>query len=136
LTPPLQLFASDVAARVAHSFGVTVFRDGNVIALTNVTLGVEEACSGLNSLSALGLGSALLASLLCKRRRSRLALIAIAVPLAIGVNVVRVAGTALLADRHREFAVGFYHAFSGWLLFVFAFAALYATARVLHAFCD
>jgi exosortase len=136
LATPLQLFASDIAASLARELGVTVFRDGNVIALATVTLGVEEACSGLNSLSSLMVGSALLGFMLCTRLRSRVALMALSVPLAIFANVLRIAGTALLADAHPEFAVGFYHAFSGWLLFVVAFCGLYLLARALHAFFD
>jgi exosortase len=136
LTTPLRLLASDIAASVARALGVAVFRDGNVIALANVTLGVEEACSGLSSLSSLEVGGALLGFLVCTRLRSRLLLITLAIPLAIWANVVRIAGTALLADAHPEFAMGFYHAFSGWLMFVSAFFALYAIARVLHAFVD
>ena len=52
-TAPLQLFASDLAARIAQFFHVSVFRDGNIIQLAQTSLGVEEACSGLNSFSAL-----------------------------------------------------------------------------------
>jgi exosortase/archaeosortase family protein len=48
------------------------------------------------------------------------------------VNVVRVSGTAILADYHEEFAMGFYHSFSGWLVFVAGFAALYGVSRALH----
>ena len=57
---PLQLFASGIAANLAQQFGVSVYRDGNVIHLANTSLGVAEACSGLNSLSALLVGSLLL----------------------------------------------------------------------------
>ena len=43
---------------------------------------------------------------------------AINLPLAIAVNVMRVTGTAIIADYHTEFALGYYHAFSGWLVYV------------------
>jgi exosortase/archaeosortase family protein len=47
------------------------------------------------------------------------------------VNVVRVTGTAIIADYHEEFALGFYHSFSGWLVFLSGFAILYGIARGL-----
>ena len=94
------------------------------------------ACSGLNSLSALIVGSLLLGYLLCSRTVSRVVLFAAAIPLAIVVNILRVAGTALLADYNQEFAMGFYHSFSGWLVFVAGFGLLYLCARMLHALVD
>src|SRR5690242_17879445 len=47
---PLQLFASAAAASAAQAFGVSIYRQGNVIQLANTSLGVAEACSGLQSL--------------------------------------------------------------------------------------
>jgi exosortase len=136
LTGPLQLFASSAATRVIQALGVAVHRDGNIIQLANVSLGVEEACNGLNSLSALVVGALLLGFLICTRNRARLALLAVAPPLAIGVNVMRVAGTALLSERHQEAAMGFYHLFSGWLVFLAGFGALYLAALALHKALD
>lgn len=136
LAAPLQLLASDLATGIAQSFGVSAFRDGNVIQLAGTSLGVAEACSGLNSLSALIVGSVLLGFLMCSRSLSRITLFVLAVPLAVAVNIVRVTGTALIADYNQEFAEGFYHSFSGWLIFVAGFGALYLAARILHALLD
>ena len=132
LAAPLQLLASDLATRIAQALGISVFRDGNVIQLAGTSLGVAEACSGLNSLSALIVGSLLLGYLFCSRTISRVLLCLAAIPLAICVNILRVAGTALLADYNQIFALGFYHSFSGWLVFVAGFGFLYLLARVLQ----
>jgi exosortase len=136
IAAPLQLFASDFATQIVQALGVTVFRDGNIIQLAGVSLGVAEACSGLNSLSALFVAGILLGFLTCTRTVSRVAIVAIAIPMAIGVNVLRVAGTAIIADHNQELAMGFYHAFSGWLVFVAGFGLLYACAKGLHAILD
>jgi len=136
LAAPLQLLASDLATRIAQFCGVSAFRDGNVIQLAGTSLGVAEACSGLNSLSALIVGSVLLGFLVCSGLLSRIILFVLAIPLAIAVNIVRVAGTAVIADYNQEFAEGFYHSFSGWLIFVVGFGALYLAARILHALLD
>ena len=95
--------------------GVSVFRDGNVLQLATTTLGVAEACSGLNSLSALIVGSLLFGYLLCTSLPSRVVLFLLAAPLAVAINIARVAGTAILADYNQDLAMGFYHSFSGWL---------------------
>jgi exosortase len=136
MAAPLQLFASDVAANLAQALGVSVYRDGNVITLANISLGVEEACSGLNSLSALMVGGILLGFLQCTRVRSRVLLFALTIPLSIFINVVRVTGTALLADNYPQFAMGFYHSFSGWLVFVAGFGLLYLLGKGLHRVLD
>jgi len=136
LSAPLQLLASEAATRLAQSAGVSVFRDGNIIQLANVTLGVAEACSGLSALSALLVGSLLFGYLFCSGLIARVALVVLSIPLAIVVNVVRVAGTAILADYNHDFALGFYHAFSGWLVFVAGLGLLYLTARALHVILD
>jgi exosortase len=136
ISAPLQLFASDVASQMAQAAGISVFRDGNIIQLAGISLGVAEACSGLSCLSALIVGSLLLGYLLCTRKLSRIVLLIAAVPLAIAVNVLRVAGTAVLADYNQAFAMGFYHAFSGWLVFLAGIFALYAVARIVHSVID
>jgi len=131
LAAPLQLFASDVATNLAQMMGVAVYRDGNIIKLAHLSLGVEEACSGLNSLSALMVASLLLGFLACQRVSARVILFALSIPLSIAVNVLRVTGTAVIADYHEEFAMGFYHLFSGWLVFIGGFGILYGIAKGL-----
>jgi exosortase len=131
LAAPLQLFASSVATNLAQALGVSIYRDGNIIHLAGTSLGVAEACSGLNSLSALVVGSLLLGFLEDATILGRVLLFLLSVPLAIAVNVLRVTGTALLADYHMEFAMGFYHLLSGWLVFVLGFALLWLTGKLL-----
>ncbi len=136
LAAPLQLFASDLGSQLAQAAGISVFRDGNIIQLANISLGVEEACSGLNSLSALCVGALLFGYSACSGLTCRIIVFLIAIPLAITINVLRVAGTAILADYNQSFAMGFYHMFSGWLVFVAGAASLYLFARLLHAIAE
>lgn len=131
---PLQLFASRIAAGMAQLAGVSIYRDGNIIHLANTSLGVAEACSGLHSLSALIVASLLLGFLENGTLAGRITVLVLSVPLAIGVNVLRVTGTAILADYHTEFALGYYHAFSGWLVFVLGFSLLWVVAKLVFRF--
>jgi len=131
LAAPLQLFASRIATDLAQAMGVSAFRDGNVIQLANTSLGVEEACSGLHSLSALMVASLLLGHLENGTVPKRILLFLLSIPFAIAVNVLRVTGTALLADYKVELAMGFYHSFSGWLVFVAGFGVLWFAGKLL-----
>ena len=128
---PLQLLASSVATHIARFCGVAVYQDGNMIHLAGISLGVEEACSGLSAVSALAVASLLFGFLLRKPVIERGILFALAIPVAIAVNIIRVAGSAILADYDKKFAYGFYHSFSGWLVFVIGALALLGTMKLL-----
>jgi exosortase len=136
LAQPLQLFASQASARVAQSFGTSVYQDGNIIQLASTTLGVEEACSGLRSLAALIVMALLVGFLQCTRPVTRVILLAMSLPIAVLVNVIRVSGTAIMADHDPELAMGFYHTFSGWLVFLLGIFFVLGASRLLHATLD
>ena len=133
---PLQLLSSQAATAIIQFFGGSVYRDGNVLHLPHTTLGVAEACSGLHSLSSLVVAALLLGFAVCTRPMSRALLVILSVPFAIAVNVVRVTGTAFLADVNQDYAEGFYHAFSGWLVFLVGFGFTWAVAIGLHRWLD
>jgi exosortase len=126
MTAPLQLLASSTATQFIQLLGVSVYREGNIIQLANTSLGVAEACSGLRSLASLSVAALLLGYLECTRLRTRTVVFLMAVPIAILFNVLRVAGTALLAERDPDLALGFYHSLTGWLVFVCGFGTLWA----------
>jgi exosortase len=128
---PLQLFASSVATDLAQVMGVSIYRDGNIIHLANASLGVAEACSGLHSLSAMIVASLLLGFVHEIRLAGRVLLLLLSAPLAIAINVLRVTGTALLADYQPDFAMGFYHSFTGWIMFVVGFGGLWLVSTIL-----
>ena len=129
---PLQLLASRLATEITQLAGIAVYREGNVIQLAGITLGVAEACSGLNSLSTLMVAAILISPLYPSKTLARIFLILAAPPLAIAVNVLRVAGTAILADSKPELALGFYHSFSGWAVFLAGFLILLGLAKLLQ----
>lgn len=128
---PLQLFASKVATDTAQFLGVSIYRDGNIIHLASTSLGVAEACSGLHSLSALVVAALLLGFLENASLLGRVLILVLSIPLAIGVNVLRVTGTAILADYRPELALGYYHLFSGWLVFLVGFGLLWIVSKAV-----
>ncbi len=59
-------------------------------------------------------------------------LVLAAFPIAILTNALRVSGTGVLAHYYgTEIADGFFHSFSGWIIYVIAFLLLFATAWLL-----
>jgi exosortase len=131
---PLQLFASQFGESVMHAVGVPVLREGNVIVLANTKLEVAEACSGIRSLATLFTLGLVYGYFMEPRFWARTVIVAATVPIAIVTNGLRVAGTGIAAHRFGpEAAEGFFHTFSGWMVFVVAFGLLVLITRVLEA---
>jgi exosortase/archaeosortase family protein len=69
-----------------------------------------------------------------QRTPARIAIALSAIPIAILANAARVAGTGLASHWIGPWAArGFFHSFSGWLMFVVAFLALVVVQRVVAA---
>ncbi|HWB16273.1 MAG TPA: exosortase A [Vicinamibacterales bacterium] len=130
---PLQLLASRAGEAALSLSGIPVLREGNVIVLAHITLEVAEACSGIRALvSLLTLG--IVYGYFTDDRAGVRTIIALAtIPIAIVANAARVAGTGIAAQYFGERAAqGFFHTFSGWLVFVAAFAMLFAVGRTIE----
>lgn len=132
---PLQLLASRAAEAALTLGGVPVLREGNVLELATTKLEVAQACSGIRSLISLLTLGILLGKLSEQGLPMRILLAVLTVPVAIAANAARVAGTGFTANWiGPEAAEGFFHTFSGWLVFVAAFALLLGVQRLLIRF--
>ncbi len=128
---PLQILASRLAEKTLTLLNVPVFRDGNIISLPTITLGVIEACSGLRSMFSLAALTVLYGYMTERSVPMRLALVALSVPIAVGLNMTRVVGTGLLAQAAgAQAAEGFFHYFYGWLHFLVALGLVFAAHRL------
>jgi exosortase len=135
LTLPLQFGASRMASGLLSSLGMPVLREGNVITLSTMTLDVAEACSGLRSLMSLVALATIYGCLFEKRVWRRLVLIVAAVPIAIVANAVRIMGTGVLGVYWGpRWAEGFFHLFSGMVIFVCSLLLLLAVHASMRWF--
>lgn len=155
---PLQLFASRCAVWAMRLFDIPVLRQGNIIELmplnatTPKRLEVVEACSGIRSLMTLvtlavvfayfthpksdgGEGGGPLRALKSYGFWRSFILVSSAVPIAILTNAMRVSGTGILAHYYgTKVADGFFHSFSGWVVYIAAFLLLFAVGWLLDRF--
>jgi exosortase D (VPLPA-CTERM-specific) len=133
ITFPLQLLASRFGELAISACQIPVLREGNVITLATTSLEVAEACSGIRSLVSL-LTLAVIGGYLTESPMwIRWLLAASAVPIAIFANGIRVAGTGIAAHVFGPAAAeGFFHTFSGWLVFVVATLLLLIVHRVAN----
>lgn len=129
---PLQILASQLATSFLELVGVPALRLGNIIELPVMTLEVVEACSGIRSLVSLTTLAIIYGYLLEPQWLRRTALAISAIPIAVIANALRVAGTGLLGEYWSpDKAEGFFHTFSGWLLFVVSLLLLFSLHSVM-----
>jgi exosortase len=131
LTFPLQIVASQLAAAALTLLGVPVLREGSVLELSGQKLNVVEACSGIRSLLSLTFLSLVYGYFFEKRRRVRMVLLVATVPIAIITNAGRVTVTGILAEIKPEYATGFFHESTGWVIFMVALGILLLFHRAL-----
>ncbi len=132
ITFPMQLFASRCAGNVLDFLSIPALREGNVLYLSNVTLNVAEACSGLSSMMSFLTIGTLFAYFKNKLLWQRLLVIASAIPIAILSNALRVSATGVIGYYLGPKAIGgSYHELTGFVLFLLVAAFFYALAELL-----
>jgi len=132
---PLQLLASRTGEFAISSADIPVLREGNVIVLANTTLEVAEACSGIRSLISLLTLGIVFGYFTDPRGWVRTVIAMSTIPVAIISNGARVAGTGIAAHRWGpEVAEGFFHEFSGWVVFVVAFVLMLGLQQLIVRF--
>ncbi|MDF3056887.1 MAG: hypothetical protein K0R17_1102 [Rariglobus sp.] len=125
ITLQLQFWVTDVVLQSLHLLGIAASTSGNIILLAHTSVGVEEACSGVRSLISCFVAAVFFSATLVRRPWARLLIIALAPPLAFGMNIVRSLGLTLLANAGVDIG-GKWHDVTG-------FAVLGVTAAILGA---
>jgi exosortase D (VPLPA-CTERM-specific) len=129
----LRLISSKLGVAVIHLFGLPALRQGNIIDLGFTKLQVVNACSGLNSLISLIVLCLLLVYFFKDHVWKRALLLVSSIPLAIFANGFRIATTAILYKHFGpKVAEGFFHEFSGLLIFVICIPVLLMEMKVLE----
>lgn len=129
---PLKLVSTGLGVGLLRAAGVSVFVEGNIIDLGVTQLQVVDACSGLRYLLPLLALGVIFAHFFEKTAWKRVSLVLATIPIAIFANGIRIGITGFLAQRYGpDAAEGFFHGFSGWLIFVFALSLMVLLHRLL-----
>jgi exosortase len=95
-------------------------------------LEVIEACSGIRSLMSLFTLAIFYGYFMEKSVLRRCLLVLASIPIAVAANAVRIVGTGLCVQYwDPEKAMGFFHEFSGWVIFLVSLVCLYLTHRAM-----
>ena len=129
---PLQFKASSIGATLLRWREIPVLLSGNIIRVPGHDLFVAEACSGLRSLTALISIAVLSGGIGLRFPVTRVLLVAVAIPVAVVINGVRIFLTGFLVlFVSPEVADGFMHTTEGWAMFVISLTILGTIAWVL-----
>jgi exosortase len=133
LTLPLQLVASSAGEWLIRACGIPILRDGNVLQLPGRSLEVVEACSGIRSIVSLLMLAVVVGYFTERRPVFRVLLALAAVPIAVFTNALRVAGTGVASEWISPAAAeGFFHTFSGIVIFGIALLALSGVQQLVN----
>ncbi len=134
-TMKLRLLAAIVAVGIANGIGISTWRIGTGLHSTvgaGFNLDVAEPCSGLRSIFAMTALSAAYAFFTQKTLWKQWLLFACAVPVAVIGNVTRIVTITIVAAAFGEkTATGFYHDYSGYIVFLVAILLLVELGRLL-----
>jgi exosortase len=135
ITFPLQILATKLSSALLQLFDVPVLREGNIIQLSVMKLEVAEACSGIRSLVSLFTLAIFYGYFLEKSPLRRTVLAVASIPIAIAANAVRIFGTGLCVQYwDPDKAMGFFHEFQGWVMFLVSLGCLFIVHRIIGLF--
>jgi exosortase len=132
LSFPLQRFATQASTYCLQTFGVPALSEGNVIVLSEVRVGIVEACNGLGMLVSFVTLAVGVALVIRRPLLDKLIIAVSSVPIAIITNVIRITGTGVLHETvGSEIADKVFHDFAGWLMMPIALAFLWLELKIL-----
>ena len=127
-TVKLRFLTSSLAAGLLNGIGIPVVRSGtglHCLAGEGFNLDVADPCSGLRSIFALSALTAAYAYVTQKTLLKKWILFLCAVPVAVFGNLVRIFSIAVVAKFcGQEVATGFYHDYSGYIVFLVGILAV------------
>ena len=125
LTLKLKLLSSQIGVKILQLYGLSAYREGNVIDLGFTQLQVVDACSGLRYVIPLFVMGVLMAYYYNASLWKRIVLVLSTIPLSIITNSLRIASVGILYQYMGSAAAeGLFHDFSGWFIFMVSLAVV------------
>jgi exosortase len=131
----LQFIETGAASAICNFFGLAVYTIGTTINAANDSFHfqIDEGCSGIRSLMAIAMLSAVYGHLSQNRLWKKLAIFAAALLFAIIGNTGRLVSIIVMARVFgQDLAGGPYHVISGYLSFPFAIGAMLLFGKLLN----
>src|SRR5205085_3940243 len=124
----LQFLITNAVQSLSTALGIKIYAVGTTLRPVNGDWGfdIAEGCSGIRSLIAIIMLTAVYAHIFEKELWKKVVLLAFSIAFALIANVGRIFTIILIARAgYPQFASGLYHEYSGFISFPIALAAMY-----------
>lgn len=129
----LKIFAAEFATHILNSMRLPAIREGSIIKMHSAYVIVDDVCSGLRSLISLTALGSIFAYWMNGPWWRRGLLFLTTIPIAVVTNVFRVVFLSAVSEIYGvEFAKGFVHDASGFMVFGLAFILLFAASKLIE----
>ncbi|MEK6247294.1 MAG: exosortase/archaeosortase family protein, partial [Planctomycetales bacterium] len=136
LLDPLKTIATSSSNFLLQMMGYGSFREGNVIHVAEVPMGVIDACSGLRMLTVFLALCGMVALTIKLPLWERIVIFLSAIPIALGVNVLRITITGMafyhLGPEWYEWVKHVFHENAGYFMMPMAMLMLYLEIVILE----
>lgn len=125
----LSRFVTTASVEVLYLLGITATGSGNLVILSNGVIGINEACSGINSLQSLFMVALFFGEERRMRILFRVLLVALGVALSLLLNVVRVLVLSLYCVRNGMTDFEIWHDRAGWSILLISLGIMMFVAK-------
>ena len=117
LLVPLQKLATTASTYCLQTIGIPAYAEGNRIVISEVQLGVVEACSGLRMLTIFVALSVAITLVTDRPLWERVVIVASSIPIALTANIARITVTGILhLTVGPEWVDKVFHDLDGWMM--------------------
>jgi len=129
----MKIWAAEIATFLLNQMRIPAIREGSIIKMRSVHVIVDDVCSGLRSLISLTALGSIFAYWFKGPMIKKVILFLSTIPIAIATNVFRVILLSAISEIWGvEYADGFVHDASGFMVFGLAFVFLFAVGKLLE----
>ncbi len=132
ITGPLQSLATGVSKWLLELIGYSALREGNLLELPHYRLSIVEACSGIRSLVTLLFFCCIYAYFMERKLGARISIVALSIPSALLLNVVRITVTGVFGEWRPALTHGTPHEILGWICLVLGFGLVLTLHRAFR----
>jgi len=129
----LKILAAEIATVMLNGMRIPAIREGSMIKMRSAYVVVDDVCSGLRSLISLTALGAIFAYWMTGSTFKKVLLFLSTIPIAIITNVCRVILLSGISEIWgSQYATGFIHDATGFMVFGLAFILLFAVGKLLE----
>jgi exosortase len=133
IAAPLQEASASITHWILDLVAIPVQQNGNMLVINGAEVAIAEACNGMRMVAALALIAYAFVFSFPMRLWARVFLLALSPLVAVLVNVLRLAPTALLYGYSTDSVAHTFHDLAGWGVLLVALAVMWSVLALMRA---